>query len=244
MIAYPMSNVGDICQQNACDRMADGFIREDYDMLPEPSHGQRASEQPAHMNETEVEELLHDMESSELEGVNGDDNRLLLQESLQSGNEDSSLISKAASMDLCNLQAGNGLEMLGNKVVSEDADNGTVEKSATQQDPLDRGQEQDQMLVDEIPPILTNRCDKGSAQAPILSTDLPETSPAVETLLDVPVSADVSFAGVLSGLVQPGLLPDPCADGKCSSVPSSVPLLNEVLQAQMQSQILVLGALR
>jgi hypothetical protein len=27
-------------------------------------------------------------------------------------------------------------------------------------------------------------------------------------------------------------------------VPSSVPLLNEVLQAQMQSQILVLGALR
>jgi hypothetical protein len=231
MSAYPMSNVGDICQQNACDRMADGFIREDYDMLPEPSHGQRASEQPAHMNETEVEELLHEMESNELEGINGNDNRLLLQESLQSGNEDSSLISKAASMDLCNVQAGNGLEMLGNKVVSEDADNGTVEKSTTQQEPLERGQEQDQMLVDGIPPILTNRCDKGS-------------SPAAETLLDVPVSADVSFAGVLSGLVQPGLLPDPCADGKCSSVPSSVPLLNEVLQAQMQSQILVLGALR
>ncbi|CAK9206439.1 unnamed protein product [Sphagnum troendelagicum] len=243
MSAYPMSNVWDICQQNACDRMADGFIREDYDMLPEPSHGQRASEQPAHVNETEVEELLHEMESNELEGINGDDNRLLLQESLQSGNEDSTLISKAASLDLCNVQAGNGLEMLGNKVVSEDADNGTVEKSATEQDPLERGQEQDQKLVDEIPPILTNRCDKGSAQAPILSADLPETLPAVETLLDVPASADVSVAGVLSGLVQPGLLPDPCADGKCSSVPSSVPLLNEMLQAQMQSQILVLGAL-
>lgn len=239
-----MSNVGDICQQNARDRMADGFIQEDYDMLPEPSHRQRTSEQPAHMNETEVEELLHEMESNELEGINGDDNGLLLQESLQSGNEDSTLISKAASMDLCNVQAGNGLEMLGNKVVSEDADNGTVEKSATQQDSLERGQEQDRMLVDDIPPILTNRCDKGSAQAPILSTDLPETSPAVETLLHVPASADGSFAGVLSGLVQPGSLPDPCADGKCSSVPSSVPLLNEMLQAQMQSQILVLGALR
>jgi hypothetical protein len=239
MSAHLISNVGDISQQNACDCMADGFIREDYDMLPEPSHG--PSDQPAHMNETEVEELLHEMESNELEGINGEDNRLLLQESLQSGNKDSTLISKAASMDLCNVQAGNELEMLGNKVVSEDADNGTVEKSTTQQDPLERGQEQDQMLVDEIPPILTNRCDKGSAQAPILSTDLPETLPA---LLDVPASADVSFAGVLSGLVQPGLLPDPCADGKCSSVPSSVPLLNEMLQAQMQSQILVLGALR
>jgi hypothetical protein len=52
------------------------------------------------------------------------------------------------------------------------------------------------------------------------------------------------LAGDLLGLVQPVPLLDPCSNGKSWSAPFSVPLFSEAQQAQLRSQILVLGALR
>jgi hypothetical protein len=43
--------------------------------------------------------------------------------------------------------------------------------------------------------------------------------------------------------VQPVPLLDPCSNGKSWSAPFSVPLFSEAQQAQLRSQILVLGAL-
>jgi hypothetical protein len=239
------SSMGDASQQNACDLMADGFIGENSEMLPTPIKGQGVSEQSAHLNETEAEDDLKKMESNGLQVVSGRDNSSLLRESLQSGNEDSPLSIKAAETHIGNFDAENRVEVLENKFISQDGNNGTISsKAAAQQEPPKGGLEQDQVLVDETLPVPMNRSDKASNQAPNLSTDQERASSAVEMPPDIPASADTALAGDPLGPVQPVPLFDPFANGKSWSAPFSVPLFSEAQQAQLRSQILVLGALR